>query len=162
MLNLLEHNGTERPNPLTTFKLFEGNNTMEPSYSIPKASNKAISRSCKKVRWNENANEDVDHGTGDTATQLLPLPADHRLLHAISQVRIPMDRWETPDIFRLFLVLVDPPQGLDLSAIGDLPGYLNKLQAWMRIRIENGIREIVCHCWLALLSRCSTPNLSHI
>jgi len=162
MLTLPEHTGTERPNPLTTFKLFERRNTIGPSDSIPNADNRALSRSRKKVHRNENANEDSDHSTGNAAMQLPQLPADHILLQAISQVQLPMDGWETPNIFGLFAILVDPPLDLDLGAIEDLPDYLKQLQAKIGSRVENGVREIVCHCWWVLLSKPSTPNISRI
>lgn len=157
MLKLPERTGAERLDRLTKFKLFENGNVMEPSSSIPKANNQATSRSRKTLRKNDHAN-DTDCSTGNHITQLSPLLANDALARAVSQVQLPMDGWEPLHIFKLFVVLVDPPPDLDLSAIEGLHGYLAELRAEILALVQNGIRETARHCWWALLSKLSIHN----
>jgi hypothetical protein len=160
MLDLAERTWTERPNPLMKFKLFEHENAIGPSNSVPpvpKPHTQATSRSRQKPRFNDNANEDYsDDGTDSTADRIPPLLANDALAQAVSQVQIPMDGWAPVHIYKLFVVLVDPLPGLDLSAVEGLCDYLVVLLARIGGVIENGIRGIVSHCWWALLSKCPT------
>lgn len=160
MLRLPERTGSERLDPLTKFKLFECKNAIDPSDSIP---GRATSRSCKKPRVDDNANENDSHrSSSNTARGLSPLLANDALAQAVSQVQLPMDGWVPLHIFKLFVVLVYPPPGLDLGAIGGLGDYLTQLLAGIGSLVGNGIRGIVCHCWWALMSKHFTPNLPHI
>ena len=123
----------------------------------------AISRSRRITQHaNDGALDDYDDSTSNDAIQLPPLPANEALAQAVSQVQIQMDGWAPLHIFKLFVVLVEPPPGLDLSAIEGLRDYLAELLVAMGNLINNGIREIASHCWRALLGRCSTPNISWV
>jgi hypothetical protein len=160
MLDLEECTGTKRLNPHMTFKLFECENAIGPSDSIPldpKTHKQPTSRSRKKPCVNNNGSEsDSDDNTANNVDQLPPLPANDALVQAVSKVQIPMDGWALLHIFKLFVVLVDPPQGLDLSAIDGLHDYLTQLLVKIGGLLENGIREIASHCWWALMSKSST------
>ena len=160
MLSPPERTGTEGPNHLTKFKLFEPTDVIGPSNSIPKPYNQAPSRSRKALRVNDNANEnDDDNSTSKTVQGLPPLLTNAALAWVVSQVQLPMIGWESLHIFKLFVVLVDTPPGLDLGAIEGLPDYLTQLLVRIRRLVKNGTRETLCHCWWALLSKFSTPNL---
>jgi hypothetical protein len=160
MLDLAECTWTERPNPLTKFKLFEHENAIGPSNSVPpvpKPHTQATSRSRQKPCFNDNANEDYSNdGTDSTADRIPPLLANDALAQAVSQVQIPMDGWALVHIYKLFVVLVDPLPGLDLSAVEGLRDYLVMLLVRIGGVVENGICGIVSHCWWALLSKCPT------
>ena len=146
--------GTEQPNPLTRFKLFECNDIAGPSKSIPQDP-KATSCSRKRHPVNDDANEnDSDCSTPNTGDWLPPLLANEALAQGVSQVQIRMDSWAPLYIFKLFVVLVEPPPGLDLSSIEGLDGYLTELLAQIGSLVENGIREIASRCWCALLGKC--------
>jgi hypothetical protein len=61
MLNLADHTRTKRLDSLMKFKLFEHENVMGPSDSIPsdpKPNNLPTSHSCKRSRINNTGNED--------------------------------------------------------------------------------------------------------
>jgi hypothetical protein len=158
MLDLAECTWTERPNPLTKFKLFERKNA--PSGSIPlvpRPHTQATSRSRQKLHVNNNANEHYsEDGTDTTADQIPPLLANDALAQVVSQVQIPMDGWALLHIYKLFVVLVEPPPGLDPSAIEGLHDYLIVLLVRIGGVVENGIHGIISHCWWALLSKCPT------
>ena len=161
MLKLSEQTATDWPNPLTKFKLFEYKDDMGPSDSIPKVHNLAISHSHKTQHMNDNAKEyESDCSTPNTITQLSLLLTNDALAWAVSQVNVPMDNgWGPCHIFKLFIVLVAPPPDLDLDAIEGLEGYLTKLLAELLRLKKNGICWLICHCWWALISTCSTLNL---
>ena len=160
MLKLPERTGTEELDRLTKFKLFECGNVIEPSSLIPKAHNQATSCIHKTLHANDPANKnDTDCSTDNTVNQLSPLLANSALSRAVSQVQLPIDGWKMLHIFKLFIVLVDPPLDLDISAIEGLYGCLTKLQVEMRALVQNGIHETVCHCWGVLLSTCSIHDL---
>jgi len=166
MLNLPEHTGTERLDPLTKFKLFECGSAIGPSESIPpapKAYNRGASRSRKKPHVGDYDNESDSNGSiANTADQLPPLLVDNALARAVSQVKMPMDGWASLHIFKLFVVLVEPPPGLNLIAIKGLHDYLTQLLVKIGDLVENGRREIASRCWCTLLGRYSTPNFSRI
>ena len=150
MLELAGRSRTDRLDPLTKFKLFECDNATGPSDSIPEGT--APSRSRKTPRVN----------TSKTVAQLPPLPANEALAEAVSLVQVPMDGWAPLHLFKLFVVLVEPPPGLDLNAIEGLHDYLTQLNVKMGSLIDNGIRHIARHCWCALLGKSSTPNISQV
>ena len=171
MLDLEERTETERLDPHTKFKLFEFENTIGPSVSIPPAlmtHKRATSHSRQKLHSNDSGNADEsDFSSSSTTdrstTDRLPLLiTNSALTQAISQVQIPMDGWAPLYIFKLFVVLVEPPPALDLSAIEGLHDYLTQLLVKLTGLVENGIRGIASHCWWALLGKCSTPNFSQI
>jgi hypothetical protein len=161
MLNLQGCTGTERLNPPTKFKMFECDDFIGPSDSIRKADHRATSRSCKKPYVNNNTNEN-DSDSTNTEKQLSLLPANDVLAEAVSQVPLPMDGWEPSHIFKLFVVLVKPPPDLDLEGIEVLPRYLTQLLVEIGSLVKNGTRDLICHCWWALLSKRFTPNLSQL
>ena len=150
---------TNRPDPPTKFKLFERENLTGPSHPIPEGT--APSRSRKTPRVNDDGDE--HHGnssTLNTVAQLPPLLSNEALALAVSQVQVPiLDGWEPLHIFKLFVVLVEPPPGLDLNAIEGLPDYLTQLKVKIRNLIENGTRMIASRCWCALLGKCSTLDI---
>jgi hypothetical protein len=160
MLDLEERGGTERLHPLTKFKLFESKNVTGPSNSIPQGPKRPTSRSrqTRPVK-NHDSEDHSDCSVSNTAGRLPPLLANEALSEAAAQVEIGVDGWAEPHIFRLFVVLVDPPSGLDLNAIEGLPIYLTQLSEKIGNLLENGIREIATHCWCALLGQCSTSNI---
>ena len=160
MLKLPERTRTEHLNPLTEFNLFECKNVIGPSDAIPKAHNQVTSHLRKTLCVDDNANgNDSDFSTAHTVNQLPTLPANDALARAVSQVQLSMDGWVSPHIYKLFVVLVYPPPDLDLSAIEGLHSYLTKLLVEIGSLINNGIREIACHCWWALMSKHSKLNL---
>jgi len=166
MLDLEERTETERLDPRTKFKLFEFENTIGLSVSIPPAlmtHKRATSHSRQKLRSNDSGNVDKSNFSSSSTTDQLPLLiTNSALTQAISQVQIPMDGWAPLYIFKLFVVLVEPPPALDLSAIEGLHDYLTQLLVKLTGLVENGIRGIASHCWWALLGKCSTPNFSQI
>jgi hypothetical protein len=163
MLNLPGCTSTERLNPPTTFSLFEHKNLVGTLDLTRKAQNQATSHPCKKLCMNNNAHEnDSDSSTANTVQQLPLLLADDALAQAISQVKLQMDGWVLLDIYRLFVVLVKPPPGLNLNMITGMGGYLTQLLVEIGNLINNGILEIVCHCWWVLLSKCFTPSLPQL
>jgi hypothetical protein len=160
MLDLADCTGTKWLNTLTKFKLFERENAMGPSDSIPsdpKPNNQPTSHSRKRPHINDTGNEDdSDDSTINTVERLPPLLVNGALAQAVSQVQIPMDGWAPLHIFKLFVVLVDPSPGLDLSAVEGLCDYLALMQVKIGGLIENGLRMITSHCWWALLGKCFT------
>ena len=152
--------GTEQPDPHTKFKLFQSNDIAGPSKSIPQD---PMAASCSRKRHpvSDDANENhSDCSTPNTTDWLPPLLANEALAQAVSQVQMRMDNWAPLYLFKLFVVLVEPPPGLDLSAIEGLDGYLIELLARIGGLVENGIREIASRCWCALLGKCSAPGIS--
>jgi len=64
-----------------------------------------------------------------------------------------MDRWEKEapvNLFRLFIVLVKPPAGLDLDTIPELPNYLDSLWDTVLKVNKNHFCGIASHCFQAL------------
>ena len=166
MLELASRSRTHRLDPHTKFSLFESNNLTGPSGSVSKGTapkSTAPSRSRKAPRFNDDGDE---HGgnssTSNTVAQLPPLLANEALALAVSEVQVPMDGWAPLHIFKLFVVLVEPPPGLDLNAIEGLPDYLAQLTVKIGNLIENGARLIASHCWCALLCRYFTPDISRV
>jgi hypothetical protein len=153
---------TKQPDPPTTFKVFERENLTGPSHPIPEG--KAPSRPRKTPRVNDD--DDEHHGnssTLNTVAQLPPLLSNEALALAVSQVQVPiLDGWEPLYIFKLFVVLVEPPPGLDLDAIEGLPDYLTQLKVKIGNLIENGTRMIATRCWCALLGKCSTLDIPRV
>lgn len=164
MLKYIRGSETEQPDPLTKFKLFRNEDVTGLSGSIPegpKRNKRAISRSCGTRQINDDAVENSnDSSTPNTVDQLPLLLENEALAYAVSQVQIPMNGLSPPHIFRLFVVLVEPPPGIDLSAIEGLHCYLTQLLVTIGKLIENGIRTIVSHCWWALQGKCSTLSIS--
>ena len=84
---------------------------------------------------------------------LPPLLSGDVLAQAVSQVDLSMDGWEKEahiDIFKLFVVLVEPPVDLDLGTIPGLPDYLDALYH-QGLKIEhNHLHGIASHCFRAL------------
>ena len=109
---------------------------------------------------NDNALDDHDDCTAGDMVQLPPLPTNEALAQVVSQVQIEMDGWAPLHIFKLFLVLVEPPPGLDLSAVEGLPNYLSELLVLMGTLQDNGIRQIATHCCWVLIGKCHTPHIS--
>lgn len=163
MLTYTGGSWTEGPEAPTKFKLFEFEDVTGLSDSNPegpKRNNRAISRSHGTRQINDDALEDRnDSSTPNTIDQLPPLLVNEALAHAVSQVQVPMDGWPAPHIFRLFVVLVEPPPGIDPSAIEGLHSYLTRLLVDLGKLIENGIRVIVSHCWWALMGKRSIPSI---
>ena len=158
---MLERSETKWLDPLTRFKLFEGRNVAGPSDPIPQGPK--TSRSRKTPRDNDGANENYsDCSTSSTACRLPPLLANDALVQAVSQVQLSMDGGASPHIFKLFVVLVEPPPGLDLSALDGLHDYLTQLLVKIGSLVNNGIRMMASHCWWALLGKRSTPNISWV
>ena len=146
---------TERTNPPTEFHLFQSRNFMGSSDLTRLAQKRGTSRPRNKVRINDNANEEEsDSITISTAKPLSPLPANEELARAISEVPLPMDGWYSPHVYKLFAVLVQSP------SVGGLDHYLAKLQEEIKCLKQNGLREVVSHCWYTLQSKRLTPNLS--
>jgi hypothetical protein len=163
MLELPELARIERPSTHTTFTLFDHGHVTGSDSIRPKPRNPATSRTRKAVRANESANENgSDNNTSNTVNGLSPLPADSLLARVISQVDLPIGGWEPLHIFKLFVVLLDPPSNQDLDAIPGLYGYLTKLVKEMGSLIENGIRSIVCRCWWALQCKSYTHSLPSV
>jgi len=82
-----------------------------------------------------------------------PLPSSDTLAQAVSQVVMSMDGWEKEapvDLFRLFIVLVKPPAGLDLDTVPELPDYLDSLWNAVLKVDKNRFRGIASHCFRAL------------
>ena len=121
-----------------------------------------MSRSRGTQHANDDALDDHDDGTPNNADRLPPLPANEALARAVSQVQLQMDGWAPLHVFKLFVVLVEPPQGLDLSEIEGLSDYLAELLVMIGDLVENGIRMIATRCWWVLLGRCYTPNISRV
>jgi len=166
MLNLVERTRVQQFDPLTKYQLFECGNVIGTLGSIPQAPNtpnQEPSHSCKKPCINDHSNKQYGKGsTTKTAVQLPALLANGALEQAISQVQIPMEEWEPPHIFKLFMVLMAPPLDLDLNAVNGLCDYLTKLLGGIRGLVENRMRKIASHCWCTLLGKYSTPNFSLI
>ena len=84
---------------------------------------------------------------------LPPLLSGDVLAQAVSRVDLSMDGWEKEahiDVFKLFVVLVEPPVDLDLGTIPGLPDYLDALYH-QGLKIEhNRLRGIASHCFRAL------------
>ena len=152
MLELSEHAGIEQLKPPTSFKLFESVNVIGSSDSISKAYKRATSRSRKIPRMPNNGNN-AEFSITNIVNQLTPLLANDALQQAVSQVQLPVDGW----VFKLFIVLVQPPPDLNLGEINGLFDYLTGLQVEIGKLADNGTRTIVRHCWWALQSKHSTP-----
>ena len=152
--------GTKQPCPSTKFKLFKHSNITGPSKSIPQGP-EATSDLCKRHPINNDANEDhSDCSTPNTADWLPLLLVNKALAQVVSWVQIQMDGWAPLHIFKLFVVLVEPPPGLDLSAIEGLDDYLAQLLTGIGNLVKNGICEITSCCWCTLLGKCSILNIS--
>lgn len=81
-----------------------------PSDSIPQGlNNRATSRSRRTQHVNDDALDNHSDYTANIADQLPPLLANEALAQAVSQVQIPMDGWTPLHIFKLFVLLVEPP-----------------------------------------------------
>lgn len=154
MLELPELVRAERLNSHTNFKLFEPENVIVPSDSNPKVHNRGTSRLRSRRTPCANGN-DSDCGSNKTVESLPPLPANDALARAVSDVQLSMDELVPPHIFKLFAVLVHPPTYLDSDQIECLRGYLNGLLADIGKLVDNGVRELVSHCWWVLLSNFS-------
>lgn len=158
MLSPPDSTETGRLDHLTKFKLFahEGPTPKPPTQT-------QTSRSHKRLRTNHNANGNgTEPSNTRTIDNLPPLLASDALAEAVSQVDLPMDGMASPHIFKLLVVLVDPPPKLNLEAIDGLQAYLTNLLIETGRLEKNGVREFANHCWWALLSKYSTPNLSQI
>ena len=163
MLELAGRSRTDRPDPHTKFKLFELDNRTGASDSIPEGKAPSRSRSRKAPRVNDDGDEHHgDSNTHNTVAQLPPLLSNEALALAVSQVQVPMDGWAPLHVYKLFVVLVEPPPGLDLNAIEGLPDYLTQLKVKIGVLIENGVRMVSSHCWCALLGMCSTPEVPRV
>jgi hypothetical protein len=160
MLDLADCTGTKRLDTLTKFKLFECKNAMGPSDSIPsdpKPNNQPTSHSHKRPCINDTSNEDDSNDSTINTVERLPLlPVNGALAQVVLQVQILMDGWAPLHIFKLFVVLVDPSPGLDLSAVEGLHDYLTLMQVKIGGLIENGLHMITSCCWWALLGKCFT------
>ena len=163
---MLGHSGTKCRDSPTKFKLFEPTNVTGPSDSIPQGPQThsgvtSCSRKTPHMSDDANGNES-DSSSPPNEDCLPPLPANEALAQAVSQVKLSMDEWPSLHVFKLLVVLVEPPPGLDLSAVEGLPEYLTQLLVEMGNIIENGIRKITTHCWWVLLGKCSTPNIPRV
>ena len=158
MLNPPDSTETGRLDPLTRFKLFEHEGpTPKPQTQTQ------TSRSRKRLRANDDAKgKGTKSSTARTIDNLPLLLASDALAKAVSEVKLPMDGWASPHIFKLLIVLVDPPPKLNLKAIDGLQTFLTNLLVEIGKLGKNGVREFANHCWWALLSKYSTPNLSQI
>ena len=103
----------------------------------------------------DNDNNDNDHevnGDSDVGAVIEP-PANEVLLGAMSRTRVTseLDEWGVipgyHHIFRLLEVLLNPPPDVDLEAIDGLSGYLSNLCTQLVRSPDNGVRNIVSHCW---------------
>ena len=150
MVELVARSRTNRPASLSKFKLFERD-----SDSIPEGT--APSRSRKAPRVNDDGSE--HQGDSNTVARLPLLLANEALALAVSRVQVPMDGWALLHIFKLFVVLVEPPPGLDLNAIKGLPDYLTQLKVKIGSLAANGARTVASHCWCALLGKSSIPDI---
>lgn len=72
-----------------------------------------------------------------------PLLANEALAQAVSEVKLSMAGWASAHIFKLFAVLVEPPPGLDLSAIEGLSDYLTQLLVKIGTLVDNGIHTTI-------------------
>lgn len=160
---MLGLSGTKARDPPTTFKLFERQTVAGPSGSIPRArSHKpGALRSRKPPRANDSADDNgTDHLTHSTDDCLPPLPPNESLARAVSEVELPLGGWADAHVFRLMVVLLEPPPSLDLSAIEGLGGYLTQLLARLVNRAENGTRMFATRCCWVLLGKYSMPDIS--
>ena len=159
MLDLPGHSRSKQFDSLTKFKLFKSSNIAIPLDSIPQGS-KTTSRSRKRYRANDGVNENHSYyNTPNTVDRLPSLLVNKALAQAVSQVQMQMGEWEPLHILKLFVVLVQPPLGLDLSAISGLGDYLTQLMVQIGNLTENGMQDIVRRCWCALQGKCSTLNI---
>src|SRR5258706_7347673 len=117
------------------------------------------SRSRRTPQANGNALGNPDDGTTNNADQLPPLPANEALAQAVSQVKIPIDGWAPLHVFKLFVVLVDPPPGLNLSAMAGLRDYLAQLFVMIGNLVQNRIQGIASRCWWVVLGKRSTTSI---
>ena len=163
---MLGLNGTKCRDTPSKFKLFEPTNVTGPSDSIPEganAPNQAKPHSRKRVRVNDNADEGgSERCAPDTKVCLPPLLENDALAQAVSAVTVSMAGWTDAHIFKLFVVLVNPPPGLDLNAIEGLGEYLTQLQTQLSGLVENGAREIATRCIRVLVGTFSTPDISRV
>jgi hypothetical protein len=165
MLELVGRSWNNRPDPLTKFKLFESKDLAGPSDLTPEVTAPSHVRKVPHANINVNDNGDEHHGspsTTNTMAQLPPLLANEALALAVSQVHVPMDGWAPLHILKLFVVLVEPPPGLDLNVIEGLPDYLTQLKVKIGNLIENGTRMVASHCWWALQGMCSPPDIPRV
>jgi hypothetical protein len=102
----------------------------------------------------EDISEDEDDNGNNNILSTLPsLPPNADFVKAVSETKMAsqIKGWGMPDniskLYKLFLVLVEPPQGLILDKIEGLPEYLSKLLNSLLKLPENGIRSIASHCW---------------
>jgi hypothetical protein len=149
----------------TTFKLFESQNVAGPSHSIPRprTHKRGTLRSRKMPQANDNTDDNGNgHFTPSTDDCLPPLPANEALGRAVSEVRLEMAGWEDTHIFKLLIVLMEPPPSLDLTAIEGLGQYLTQLLAQLVKRADNGTRTLATRCCWVLLGKCSTPDISRV
>ena len=103
--------------------------------------NQATSRSRKTARANENADENgSDYCTPAIEDCLPPLSPNEALARAVSEVKLSMAGWADAHIFKLLVILVEPPPSLDLSVIEGLGDYLTQLLAQLVNLAENGTR----------------------
>jgi hypothetical protein len=159
MLKVGETSDGERLDPLTKFKLFECEDVTGPLGLIPQGLQLPARRT---QQANDDALGNDDNGTAYNADQFPPLPANDALAQAVSQVQLSLDEWAPLHIFKLFAVLVNPPPGLDFSAMEGLRDYLAQLVVMIGGLVENGVRDIATHCWWILLGNCSTSNIPRV
>lgn len=162
---MLGLSGSEGRDPPTTFKLFESQNVAGASTAIPRPRSHKLEavRSRKRPRTNDSADDNgSDHFTPSTDDCLPPLPSNEALARAVSEVTLSMAGWADAHIFKLLVILMEPPPSLDLSVIESLGEYLAQLRARLVNRPENGTRMFATRCCWVLLGKCSAPDVSRV
>ena len=147
----------------TSFKIFEPTNVSDSIPQDAKVHNREKLRSRKTARVGDNADEHGSDGLPQaTEDRLPPLLANDALAQAVSDVDLIMDGWASTHLFKLFAVLLEPPPGLNLSAIEGLDEYLTKLVVTTGNFAINGTRTFATRCCWVLVGKCSTPDISPV
>ena len=163
MLTLSGHLNPVQPGTFTNHEMFAPKALHRgPTTCLPMPSG-----SCKVGRNNSGVNskgdgegkgeddrDDKDSGGRSHAPTALPPPlANMVLVKAVSETWMAavIEEWQMEEdiseVFRLFLVLVEPPPGLSLDAIEGFPDYLRRVCDWLLRLPENGVRNVASHCW---------------
>ena len=117
---------------------------------------------------NDNDDNNQKHDVNskiNLSTVLLMLP-NGTLVEEISSLWIAMvDKWSIDPkavvIFKLFMLLVNPPKWLNLNSIPGLHNYLTMLCDAIGKLPINGVHFFAMHCWSVLHGECSTSAYTH-
>ena len=171
---MLYLDGNTGPGPFTENRLFAPNQVLCAANS-PSADPKAHTHGpgCDAPQKspaddNDDNYNDQGHGTSINVNfgALPPMLPDATLAKEISSLRIAtVDEWRMDPkaiaIFKLFALLMNPPQRLDLDSLPGLSEYLTTLCDSILKLPANGVRFFASHRWAVLYGECFTSAYAH-